>query len=741
MLLPLQLVIFICFIINATLVSTFAVRFGTDKKPKMNTNALVMCVYISSIIWSIGMGLMSIQGTEKGAYICRIIGIFGTFMFMMTVQKILCDISEIEKKKQIIINGISYTGLVVYILYISPGQTIFVNTSIGVSFYFKPGIVNVLYSLYFFAVSANILLVTIHMLRHHKLQRVRSAAKQFIVVEILVFTGAIFDMVLPSLGMTALPGSAITHFFGVLVFTHAIQGIYKSQITISNMSEYIYYSLGIPLIVFDANKKIRILNDASQLYFDSENWDIENQNYYISDLFNIGREVFDFEGKSTYREVICNHNDANCGISISKIQDKYNDVIGYIIITNDLTDHYLAMKRLEEAKLAADSANMAKSLFLANMSHEIRTPMNAIIGFAELALKEDIDETAKEYISDMKRSGDTLLSIINDILNISKIELGKQELNPVNYKSAALFNDISVIIGIQAKEKHLSFDMVIDKNYPDELYADRDKIREILINLLNNSVKYTKKGGLKLEAFFTKESEDSGRITYIVSDTGIGIKPEDQGAIFEKFKRVDAAINSETEGTGLGLSITKGLIEMMGGSINLESTYGVGSKFTVVIPQKVVKSTPIQKEEIKKDVVGQKLYFNYVKFLAVDDNKVNLKVIGKIMEKYNISYDIADSGQEAIELCKANTYDVILMDQMMPVMDGVEAMKEIRMYAKYAKGSEYKIVALTANVVEGAREELLSAGFDDFMGKPVSLAVFEATMARVMPKEKYYYGE
>ena len=743
MLLPLQLIIFIIFIVNATIAGSFAVKFGMEKKPKLKTNYLVIFIYVSSIIWSLGMGLMSLQSSHKGMYLWRTFGIFGTFMFMMSVQKILCVISEIETKKQIILNGISYAGLLVFILYIQPGQTIFVQTNIGVSFYFKPGIVNILYSIYFFIVSFNILMVTIHMLRNHKLLRVRTIAKRFLIVEVLIFMGAIADMVVPSMGMVAFPGSAITHFWGVFVFWFAIHGMYKSQITIANMSEYIYYSLGIPLIVFDANKKIRIINDASNVFFDIASWDVEHQSYYISDLFNVGREVFEFDERNTYREVICNQNEANCGISISKIQDSYGDVIGYIVIVNDLTEHHLAMKRLEQAKLEADAANMSKSVFLANMSHEIRTPMNAIIGFADLALKDNIDETAKEYISDMKRSGDTLLSIINDILNISKIELGKHELTCANYKPASIFNDVSIIIGIQAKEKNLSFDMNIAKDFPDELYGDKDKIREILINLLNNSVKYTKAGGLKLEVECEPLENGMSMVTYCVSDTGIGIKPEDIDAIFEKFKRMDAKINSETEGTGLGLSITKGLIEMMGGTIKVESTYGIGSKFTVKLPQKVINQAPIQKEEISSttQTANKKLHFSNVKFLAVDDNKVNLKVIGKIMERYEITYDIADSGKEAIDLCKANAYDVVLMDQMMPVMDGVEAMQHIRLLEGYEKGSDQKIVALTANVVEGVKEELMKDGFDDFIGKPINLTMFENAMVRVLDESKYYFTE
>ncbi len=617
------------------------------------------------------MGLMSLQTDDGWAYFWRVFGIAGTFMFMMFVQTCMCVIADIPKQLQIALNGISYLGVFVFFLYIQPGQTIFVRNAIGTTFYFRQRIINDLYSLYYILVSINLLAVTLYMVFKHKLKRVRSAGKRFLVVEFFIFFGAIWDMLVPSFGKPALPGSAITQFWGVFVFWFAIHEMYRAHVTVANMSEYIYFSLDIPVLVFDSKGKLRVMNGASSKFFGIEEYELNQNDYVIKDLFDINEDVFSFEGKSRVinsKAKMSQH----CQLAISKIDDKFSDTVGYILIVNDLSEHYLAMKRLEDAKRSADDANMSKSLFLANMSHEIRTPMNAILGFSEMALKESFDSTANEYFEDIKQAGETLLAIINDILDISRLELGKTELTLANYQTAQLFNDVSLIIGMQAQKKNLKFAINIDGDYPKELLGDRDRIREILINLLNNAVKYTKTGGIKFEAKVVKRDADEVTVSFIVSDTGIGIKKEDIESIFEIFKRTDAKLNSQTEGTGLGLSITKNLVELMNGTIKVDSTYGVGSAFTVEITQKIVDAAPIALEKIKREPekIEEKSYEN-VKVLAVDDNKVNLKVLSKILDRYKIPHDTALSGQESIDLCKENKYDLIFMDQMMPVMDGI----------------------------------------------------------------------
>lgn len=728
-----QFFIFICFGINAVMAVNFTFRFALEKKPKNPLNTLILWVTISSAIWSIGMGMMSIQTNLLYAYIWRIIGILGTFIFMMSVQKTICYISDIDKKIQTILNGISYLGLFVYILYIRPGQTIFVINEIGTTFYFAPGITSIIYSLYYTVVCIDIFAVTVYTLRKHKLQKSRIAAKRFIAIEFLIFVGAIFDMILPVLGYPALPGSAITHFWGVFVLWFVIHDMYNSMITISNMSQYIYYSVDIPVLVFDSDYKLQISNDAFQRFTNLNESVIASNEPVISNYFEAGNNIFQFEGNGETVRAVCKANQANCDLSISKIKDKYNDVIGYIIVVNDLTEHEQVIRKLEQAKLEADSANMAKSLFLTNMSHQIRTPLNAIIGFSQLALKENVDEHAKEYFNDINNSGNALLIIISDILHISEIELGKQELKCSDYSTSVLFREIETMVSIQAKKKNLELSMDIMADFPAKLNGDRDKIREILINILNNSVKYTNEGKITFKAEYAMNDDKNITLTFKITDTGIGITKEDQAHIFDKFHRVDAKLNSSTEGTGLGLSITKGFVELMKGQISVESEYGKGSTFTVVIPQTIAENKK-EETEAKADSsakVTQTVDYSNLRALIVDDNAINLKVASAVLKRYGIAHDTVNSGQASIDSCQSNTYNLVLMDQMMPEMDGVEAMKRIHQLPKYQNESVPVIVALTANVIEGARESLLAAGFDGYLSKPLNLKALEEVLSKL----------
>lgn len=728
-----QLIIFIAFCANFTLAGNFLFKFAVEKKPKSPLNLYVYVLLISSIVWSLGMGLMSLQENDATAYYFRSFGILGTFVFMAGVQFSLSHISEISQRLKRFFNGLSLLGIPIFFAYIQPGQTIFVHTSIGTTFYFKQGLVTVIYSLYFFIVSVNILFVTIHTARHSSYKRNSMAAKRFMAVELLIFIGAIFDMVVPSLGLAAFPGSAITHFWGVVIFWFALHEMFQSEITIANMSTYVYGSLGSPILIFNSKGSLEIINSAGSSFFKIDEKSFVPGTISIKDLFNVESDIFSFAESSCIKKAICKSNNANCEISLNKIKDSYDDIIGFICLINDLTEHDFVIQRLEQAKIAADEANLSKSLFLANMSHEIRTPMNAILGFSEIALSETTDENAKEYFSEIKNAGNILLMVINDILNISKIELGKNEIKENTYRLSKLIKDVEMITRANANKKGLALSIKTDEGMPDNLYGDSNKIREILLNLLGNSVKYTNAGGVEFK-ISSATDDDNARIRFEIADTGIGIKPEDLPTIFDKFSRVDSKLTSSTEGTGLGLAITKGLVEMLGGTIEVTSEYGVGTRFTVEIPQKISKETTQDSstEDDSSAAAEFTVQLTGYKFLVVDDTKVNLTVAAKFLGKYGASVDTCLSGAESIEKCKAKKYDIIFMDHMMPEMDGVEAMKKIRLIPGYEKDSNSKIVALTANAVDNAKALLLSEGFDDFISKPIKKEIIDRALSRIL---------
>ncbi|MCL1956897.1 MAG: ATP-binding protein, partial [Fibromonadales bacterium] len=378
--------------------------------------------------------------------------------------------------------------------------------------------------------------------------------------------------------------------------------------------------------------------------------------------------------------------------------------------------------------IEANKANKAKSKFLANMSHEIRTPMNAIIGMAELALRENMTSTLKEHVLTVKQAGTNLLSIINDILDFSKIENEKLEMVPSNYLFSSLINNVVNIIKPRIEESELKFDINIDSNIPNSLIGDETRIRQVLLNILGNAVKYTKKGFISLSASGEKTG-DTVLLTIEIADSGMGIKPKDLKKLFDEFVRMDMESKKGIEGTGLGLAIAKNLVKMMNGDISVKSEYGKGSTFTVKLPQKI--STDELFDSIKNDNLTIKFTATNAKVLVVDDIDANLKVAKGLMEPYKMQVDLCTSGAEAIEMVKTNSYDLVFIDHMMPDMDGVETTETIReIYANLP------IIALTANAVSGVREMFLENGFNDFISKPIDTVELNAVLEKWLPKEK-----
>ena len=419
-------------------------------------------------------------------------------------------------------------------------------------------------------------------------------------------------------------------------------------------------------------------------------------------------------------------------------------------------------EQLNEAKAAAERANTAKSDFLASMSHEIRTPINAVLGMNEMVLRESlqardrIPKTQPElrsymtnisnYAGNIDSAGKNLLSIINDILDFSKIESGKMEITEADYKFSSVLNDISNVVSFKAKDKGLDFRIDVDKELPDGLYGDELRIRQIMTNLLGNAVKYTKEGSVTLYVGKGKDTEvrEGGMIDLIISvkDTGIGIRKEDLDKLFQKFERVDLQQNSTVEGSGLGLAITKNLLGLMNGSISVESVYGEGSVFTVVLPQKVVSTESVGDFRMKfeKSVQEAEVYHESFRapdahILIVDDTRMNLTVAVGLLKKTQMVIDTAASGAEAIGLTKTIRYDLILMDQRMPGMDGTEAMKRIKAQED-GKNGETPFICLTADAVSGARNRYLAEGFTDYLTKPIDSKALEATLIKYLPAEK-----
>ncbi len=399
-------------------------------------------------------------------------------------------------------------------------------------------------------------------------------------------------------------------------------------------------------------------------------------------------------------------------------------------------------KVLKFEKESADSANRAKSDFLAQMSHEIRTPINAVIGMDEMILRETTDPDIRDYALDIKSASKTLLSLVNGVLDFSKIESGKMEIDPTDYRIEEMIDALVNMIEDRAEKKYLEFHLEIDGNIPRVLHGDDMRIEQVITNLLTNAVKYSEQGSVTLK--MDCERIENGECTLYVEvrDTGIGIKKEDMGRLFESFQRLDERKNRNIEGTGLGMAIVQGILEMMDSKIEVQSDYGKGSTFSFRLKQGVVDPEPIgeyrrHREEMVESDETRSLRVLKANVLVVDDNDMNLKVAKGLMKRLNLVPDTVNSGKKAIDMINNKHYDIILMDHMMPVLDGIETLKILR--ENRLVDDSTPVIALTANAIAGAREMYLNEGFSDYMSKPIIPKQLENILVQYLPEGSYMF--
>lgn len=446
-------------------------------------------------------------------------------------------------------------------------------------------------------------------------------------------------------------------------------------------------------------------------------------------IFN-SKQIKDKKYYPVYAFVIC----ATCAILIQKIFPEVllvSSAASFITVLTYFTIENPDLKMIEELNLArdrADKANNAKSEFLSNMSHEIRTPLNAIVGFSEALEEENIPPSAKDEVKDIISASQSLIEIVNGILDISKIEANKIEIVNIEYDFNQVLKDLVALSKARMGDKPIEFRTNFDKAIPPVLYGDQTRVKQIIINLLTNAIKYTKKGYIEFKVSCVIK-DDICRLIISVEDTGIGIKKENIDKLFKKFERFDLEQNITIEGTGLGMAITKRLLDLMGGKIVVQSIYGEGSRFTVAIDQRIIKK---EKIETKEEIIEDKIDVSGKKVLIVDDNNLNIKVATRLLKQYNLNIDSATSGRECInKIILGENFDLILMDDMMPGKSGVETFNELKQMDNF----NIPTIILTANAISGMREKYIDNDhFNDYLSKPIDRQELDRVIRKFLVK-------
>ncbi len=416
-------------------------------------------------------------------------------------------------------------------------------------------------------------------------------------------------------------------------------------------------------------------------------------------------------------------------------------VVVILIMFARITYKNIENRALKQEKFYALQASKTKSDFLSNMSHEIRTPINAILGMDEMILRESKDENISEYAENLRHAGNSLLGIVNDILDFSKIEAGKMEIIPVEYHLGLLLNDLVNVIKPRLEKKNLKLETEVDKKIPGILYGDEIRIKQVVTNILTNAVKYTEHGKVTLTVKFKMIDDENISLYFSVRDTGIGIKEDDLPKLFSAFERIEEERNRTIEGTGLGMNITQQLLKLMGSHLEVSSVYGEGSQFSFKIAQKIINTEPIGDfaEAFRHSLKNQEKYQEKfiapnAKILVVDDTVMNLTVIKGLLKQTKIQIETAESGYECLKLIEKNRYDIIFLDHRMPGMDGVETLQKM-ITLPGNKNHKTPIISLTANAISGAREEYISAGFTDYLTKPINSAALESLLIKYLPEK------
>lgn len=723
-------------VVFSTIIAICGISYFMREKNAGALRYYMLVMGFFGALWSGGYGIMGFTETGEAAAVFRAVGLVGVAGFMMTEALMIAYMVELPKwlfRAYAMIFGIF---AVVDLYFFIPDQHTFVRLNGRMCYYSTNSFGRMVHNIFLAFVAVTMIAMAILWVHKEKPKRQAYYVRAAILANIAILFSIIPDTILPMLGKPSFPSSAYGMFLTYMITWFWATRFNAFSITVGNLSQYIYESANTAILIFDEYFRLVLANPYGQELLGIKK--IENQK--LMQLFQ-GTEAESgrikdgiLRDNKGVAELVSVHGAISCSLNFSLARDFHDDPYCIVCFVYDLTKE---KNMLEEVV----RANEAKSQFLANMSHEIRTPINGILGMDSVLLKECHDENLREYAKNIQSAGQSLLSIINDILDISKIESGKMEILTIRYQLFSVLNDCYNLTKIKLQNKPVSFIMQINEKLPSWLYGDEVRIRQIINNFLSNAVKYTKEGNITFELDFEEKTDEQILLVITVRDTGIGIKEEDLGKLFESFTRIEEKRNRNIEGTGLGLNLTKNLVNLMGGEVFAESTYGKGSCFTAKIPQKIADAKPMgdfgkRYQQYLSTSDDDKLSFLApdAKILVVDDVTMNLKVVEGLLKATKIQIDTAVSGSECLECVKTTPYQMIFLDHMMPEMDGLETLEHMKNLADNPN-AQTPVIMLTANAIVGAKEEYIEAGFTDYLTKPIRETELLEMILKYLPEE------
>lgn len=723
-------------VVFSTIIAICGISYFMREKNAGALRYYMLVMGFFGALWSGGYGIMGFTETGEAAAVFRAVGLVGVAGFMMTEALMVAYMVELPKwlfRAYAMIFGIF---AVVDLYFFIPDQHTFVRLNGRMCYYSTNSFGRMVHNIFLAFVAVTMIAMAILWVHKEKPKRQSYYVRAAILANIAILFSIIPDTILPMLGKPSFPSSAYGMFLTYMITWFWATRFNAFSITVGNLSQYIYESANTAILIFDEYFRLVLANPYGQDLLGIKK--IENQK--LMQLFQ-GTEAESgrikdgiLRDNKGVAELVSVHGAISCSLNFSLARDFHDDPYCIVCFVYDLTKE---KNMLEEVV----RANEAKSQFLANMSHEIRTPINGILGMDSVLLKECHDENLREYAKNIQSAGQSLLSIINDILDISKIESGKMEILTIRYQLFSVLNDCYNLTKIKLQNKPVSFIMQINEKLPSWLYGDEVRIRQIINNFLSNAVKYTKEGNITFELDFEEKTDEQILLVITVRDTGIGIKEEDLGKLFESFTRIEEKRNRNIEGTGLGLNLTKNLVNLMGGEVFAESTYGKGSCFTAKIPQKIADAKPMgdfgkRYQQYLSTSDDDKLSFLApdAKILVVDDVTMNLKVVEGLLKATKIQIDTAVSGSECLECVKTTPYQMIFLDHMMPEMDGLETLEHMKNLADNPN-AQTPVIMLTANAIVGAKEEYIEAGFTDYLTKPIRETELLEMILKYLPEE------